>query len=70
MARIPPLPEDEWDDDVRPILEASGRAIEGRLGDNNIFSTLARHKDLLRPWCASAASCSAAVRCLRASASC
>ena len=51
MPRIPPLPEGDWDDDLRPILEAAPRRLEGgRLGDNNIFSSLARHKDLFRAW--------------------
>jgi len=49
--RIPPLPSDEWDEDLRPILEAPLRGgLAGRLGDNNIFPTLARHKDLFRAW--------------------
>jgi 4-carboxymuconolactone decarboxylase len=50
MPRIPPLPEDEWDDDLRPILEAEPNALTGRLGDNNIFPSLARHKKLFRAW--------------------
>jgi alkylhydroperoxidase family enzyme len=55
--RIPPLPREEWDADLRTILErpftgmasASG---EGplTLGENNIFSTLARHKSLFTRW--------------------
>ena len=49
MPRIDPLPEREWDD-LRPILEAAPRRLEGRLGDNNIFPSLARHKDLFRAW--------------------
>ena len=39
--RIPPLPESEWDDDVRTLLD--GRAI-------NIFTTLVRHRGLYRHW--------------------
>lgn len=39
--RIPPLPESEWDDDVRSLLD--GRAI-------NIFTTLVRHPGLYRRW--------------------
>ncbi|HEX8120719.1 MAG TPA: carboxymuconolactone decarboxylase family protein [Solirubrobacteraceae bacterium] len=50
MPRIPPLPEDEWDDEVRPILEVEPNTLTGRLGDNNIFSTLARHPGLFKPW--------------------
>ena len=44
--RVTPLPESEWNDEVRQILAASqmgGRVL-------NIFSTLARHPDLLRRW--------------------
>lgn len=50
MARIAPLPEDQWDDDLRPILEIESPGLDGRLGDNNIFPSLARHKDLFRAW--------------------
>ena len=39
--RIPPLPESEWDDDARSLLD--GRAI-------NIFTTLVRHPGLYRRW--------------------
>jgi 4-carboxymuconolactone decarboxylase len=50
VPRIGPLPESEWDDDLRPILEARLQAADSRLGDNNIFPTLARHKELFRAW--------------------
>jgi alkylhydroperoxidase family enzyme len=50
MPRIPPLPEPEWRDDVRPILQARPPAVDSRLGENNIFPTLARHPDLFRAW--------------------
>jgi alkylhydroperoxidase family enzyme len=50
MPRIPPLPEAEWDEETRPVLEASQPGLQGRLGDNNIFSTLARHPRLMRAW--------------------
>lgn len=50
MPRIPPLPEPEWQDDIRSILQARPPALNSRLGDNNIFSTLARHPDLFRAW--------------------
>jgi 4-carboxymuconolactone decarboxylase len=50
MPRIPPLPEAEWDDETRPLLEGSPPGLGTRLGDNNIFSTFARHKVLFRPW--------------------
>jgi len=50
MPRIPPLPEAEWPEDLRSILEVRPGGIDGRLGDSNIFSTLAHHKDLFRAW--------------------
>ncbi len=48
--RVPPLPPEEWSDDLRPILEAVPSGIDRRLGDNNIFPTFARHPDLFRAW--------------------
>lgn len=39
--RIAPLPQSEWDEDVRSLLD--GRAI-------NIFTTLVRHPGLYRRW--------------------
>jgi alkylhydroperoxidase family enzyme len=50
VPRIPPLSEAEWGEDLRPILEARPPGLTGRLGDNHIFSTLARHRDLFRVW--------------------
>ena len=50
MARVPPLPESEWSDDVKGVLSASPRGFGVRLGDNNIFPTLARHSQLFRAW--------------------
>jgi 4-carboxymuconolactone decarboxylase len=50
MPRIPPLPEPEWDDEMRAILQARPPGLDSRLGDNNIFPTFARHKDLFRAW--------------------
>jgi 4-carboxymuconolactone decarboxylase len=50
MPRIPPLPESEWSDELRPILEATPPDFDVRLGDNNIFPTLARHEQLFRAW--------------------
>jgi alkylhydroperoxidase family enzyme len=50
VPRVPPLPESEWDDDLRSILQARPPGLDGRLGDNNIFPTFARHKDLFRAW--------------------
>ena len=48
--RIPPLPPEEWDGDIKRILEAVPGGVENRLGDNNIFPTLAHHPDLFRAW--------------------
>src|SRR3954465_10200419 len=48
--RIPPLPPEEWGDDVKPILDAVPAGIDRRLGDNNIFPTFAPHPDLFRAW--------------------
>ncbi|HEY3189851.1 MAG TPA: carboxymuconolactone decarboxylase family protein, partial [Solirubrobacteraceae bacterium] len=50
MPRIPPLPEDQWDDDLREVLAVRSPSLGDRLGDNNIFPTFARHKDLFRAW--------------------
>jgi alkylhydroperoxidase family enzyme len=50
MPRLPPLPESEWDDELRPVLEARPPGFDVRLGDNNIFPTLARHPKLFRAW--------------------
>jgi alkylhydroperoxidase family enzyme len=50
MPRIPPLPESEWSDELRTILQATPPGIGVRLGDNNIFPTLARHEQLFRAW--------------------
>ncbi len=50
MPRIPPLPESEWPEDLGDILRARPPGLDGRLGDNNIFSTLARHEVLFRAW--------------------
>jgi alkylhydroperoxidase family enzyme len=50
MPRIPPLPESEWDETTGPTLQARTPGLHGRLGDNNIFSTLARHPQLMRAW--------------------
>jgi 4-carboxymuconolactone decarboxylase len=48
--RIPPLPPEEWDGEIKRILEAIPGGVENRLGDNNIFPTLARHPELFRAW--------------------
>ena len=48
--RIPPLPPDEWEGEIKRILDTVPAGIEGRLGDNNIFPTFARHPDLFLAW--------------------
>ena len=48
--RIPPLPPDRWEGDLKQILEAVPGGVENRLGDNNIFPTFAQHPDLFRAW--------------------
>ena len=50
MPRIPPLAEPDWPERLRSVLDARPPALGSRLGDNNIFSTLARHEDLFRAW--------------------
>lgn len=47
--RIPPQPPEDWAEDLRPMLTAD---IDDRprLGDLNIFTTLARHPELFRNW--------------------
>jgi hypothetical protein len=55
--RVPPLPPDEWEGEVKRILDTVPAGIEGRLGDNNIFPTFARHPDLFLACCGSAATC-------------
>jgi len=50
VARIPPLPEAEWSVELAPVLQARPPAVGQRLGDNNIFSTFARHEQLFRAW--------------------
>jgi alkylhydroperoxidase family enzyme len=50
MPRIEPLPESEWPQELRPVLERRPPAVGTRMGDNNIFATFARHEDLFRAW--------------------
>src|SRR3954469_18131560 len=50
MPRIEPLPESEWNEDVRAILDTRLPGLDTRLGDNNIFASLARHPELFRAW--------------------
>jgi alkylhydroperoxidase family enzyme len=44
--RIPPLPESEWSDETRELMESIRR--DGHV--YNIFTTLARHPQLLKRW--------------------
>ena len=48
--RIPPLPPGEWPEAVGDILGITPEGADRALGENNIFSTLARHPDLFRVW--------------------
>jgi 4-carboxymuconolactone decarboxylase len=48
--RIEPLPEPEWSEELHRILDATPPGFNVRLGENNIFPTLARHEDLFRAW--------------------
>ncbi len=50
MPRLPPLPESEWGDELRPVLDAHPPGFDVRLGEVNIFPTLARHPQLFRAW--------------------
>jgi alkylhydroperoxidase family enzyme len=50
MPRLDPLPESEWGDDVMPILGAQPPGSSGKLGELNIFSTLARNPELFKAW--------------------
>jgi 4-carboxymuconolactone decarboxylase len=50
MARIDPLPEGEWGEDVAPILGARPPGADGKLGELNIFGTLARNPELFKAW--------------------
>jgi 4-carboxymuconolactone decarboxylase len=47
--RIPPLPPEEWDEDIRAVLSAE-RDDRPSLGELNIFTTLARHPELFKTW--------------------
>ena len=44
--RVPPLPEAEWNDETKELLESLRR--DGQV--YNIFATLARHSQLLKRW--------------------
>ena len=48
--RIPPLPPEEWSEDMRPLATFAASGEDVSLGDLNIFRTLAQHPDLFRSW--------------------
>jgi 4-carboxymuconolactone decarboxylase len=49
--RIPPLPEAEWSDGQRELLDAFGSPAPGLpRTDDNVFTTLARHEGLFKVW--------------------
>jgi 4-carboxymuconolactone decarboxylase len=50
MPRIPPLQPEEWDEELRAMLERRPAPAQVALGEHNIFSTLARHKQLFKAW--------------------
>jgi 4-carboxymuconolactone decarboxylase len=50
MPRISPLTEQQWPDGLRSVLKSRPPGLGVRLGDNNIFTTLAHHEDLTRAW--------------------
>jgi len=50
MPRIPPLPPEDWDAELRAILERRPAPARVPLGAHNIFSTLARHQGLFTAW--------------------
>jgi len=50
VPRISPLAESDWPERARTVLGRRPPGLGSRLGDNHIFSTLARHEDLFRAW--------------------
>jgi 4-carboxymuconolactone decarboxylase len=48
--RIPPIDPGDAPADVRAILRLSPGDFDKRLGENNIFTTFARHPGLFRAW--------------------
>ena len=50
MPRIDPLPEGEWGEELAPILNVTPPGADARLGDLNIFATLARNPELFKAW--------------------
>jgi 4-carboxymuconolactone decarboxylase len=47
--RIPPLPEAEWDDATRELIESVSAGVAGA-GAPNLFTTLVRYRRLFRRW--------------------
>ena len=50
MPRLDPLPRDQWPEDLRSILGVVPEGFSTALGENNIFSTLARNPELFKVW--------------------
>jgi alkylhydroperoxidase family enzyme len=50
MARIEPLPADQWDESITTVLGTTPAGEERPLGQLNIFGTLARHPELFKEW--------------------
>jgi alkylhydroperoxidase family enzyme len=50
VPRLEPLPEADWPEEVRRVLQSRPPAVGQRLGDNNIFATFARHPALFSAW--------------------
>jgi 4-carboxymuconolactone decarboxylase len=48
--RIPPLPPEEWSEELRPLASFAASGEDVSLGDLNIFRTLARHPALFGSW--------------------
>jgi AhpD family alkylhydroperoxidase len=46
--RIPPLPEEEWDDDARALIQSSWSG--GPSAGHDFFKTMVRHRELFREW--------------------
>jgi alkylhydroperoxidase family enzyme len=48
--RIPPVPPERWDEELRPVAQFKAAGEPLALGDMNIFRTLAAHPDLFKAW--------------------
>ncbi len=47
--KIAPLPEDEWDDDTRALVQSSWTG-DGPKAGQNLYKTMVRHRELFRKW--------------------